>query len=85
MLGKCIIDGVEFGFEQMDGLGLLDVEIEFVLDKVIMCVSGYCQIGLSGILKNCCDYLFEGYEIYMGVFYLGSVVIFFVQLILCNG
>lgn len=85
MLGKRIIDGVESGLEQMDGLGLLDVETEFAPDKVTTRVSGYCQIGLPGILKNCCDHPLEGYEIHMGVSHLGSAAIPFAQLTLRNG
>ncbi|WP_027505053.1 cobyric acid synthase [Rhodococcus sp. UNC23MFCrub1.1] len=41
MLGRTITDAVESGAGQVQGLGLLDLEIEFAADKVLSRVSGH--------------------------------------------
>lgn len=85
MLGKRIIDGVESGLEQMAGLGLLDVETQFAQDKVTTRVSGYCLMGLPGMLESCGEQQLEGYEIHMGASLLGTAAKPFAQLTLRNG
>ncbi len=85
MLGKRIIDGVESELDQMDGLGLLDVETQFAQDKVTTRVSGYCQIDLPGMLAACGDRPLEGYEIHMGASHLGADAMPFARLTLRNG
>lgn len=85
MLGRRIIDGVESGLEQMEGLGLLDVETQFAQDKVTTRVSGHCRVARSGMLANCDSLPLEGYEIHMGVSQLGSDATPFACLTLRNG
>lgn len=55
MLGRVIDDGVESGAGSVEGLGLLDLEIEFAADKVLAQVDG----DASGIRVR-------GYEIHHG-------------------
>lgn len=85
MLGKRIIDGVESGLEQMEGLGLLDVETQFAQEKVTTRVSGACLAALPGMLANCAEHPLEGYEIHMGVSQLGADATPFARLTLRNG
>ncbi|WP_145561262.1 cobyric acid synthase [Yersinia mollaretii] len=85
MLGKRIVDGVESGLEQMEGLGLLDVETQFAQEKVTTRVSGACLAALPGMLANCAEHPLEGYEIHMGVSQLGADATPFARLTLRNG
>lgn len=58
MLGKTIVDGVESSTGRVDGLGLLDLAIEFHADKVLDRVSGRSSFfGADGA---------SGYEIHHG-------------------
>lgn len=84
MLGKRIVDGVESGVEQMDGLGLLDVETQFAPDKVTTRVNGHCLAALPGMLASAAEHPLEGYEIHMGVSHLGADATF-ARLTLRNG
>ncbi|TDB61686.1 cobyric acid synthase [Photorhabdus khanii] len=72
MLGKRIIDGVESGIDQMDGLGLLDVETQFAHEKVTTKVNGSCLVALPGLLSDCVEQPVRGYEIHMGSSLLGA-------------
>ncbi|AKH64743.1 MULTISPECIES: cobyric acid synthase [Photorhabdus] len=72
MLGKRIIDGVESGIDQMDGLGLLDVETRFAHEKVTTRVNGSCLAALPGLLSDCIEQPVRGYEIHMGSSLLGA-------------
>ncbi|CNI61411.1 cobyric acid synthase [Yersinia mollaretii] len=85
MLGKRIVDGVESGLEQMEGLGLLDVETQFAQEKVTTRVSGACLAALPGMLASCAEHPLEGYEIHMGVSQLGADATPFARLTLRNG
>ncbi|WP_433665432.1 cobyric acid synthase [Nocardia sp. CA-128927] len=56
MLGKRIVDSIESGAGSVDGLGLLDLEIEFADPKVLRRSSGHSTTGIP----------VHGYEIHHG-------------------
>ncbi|PQQ38063.1 cobyric acid synthase CobQ [Photorhabdus luminescens] len=85
MLGKRIIDGVESGIEQMDGLGLLDMETRFAHEKVTTRVNGNCLLALPGLLSECVEQPIRGYEIHMGSSLLGADATPFIDITERNG
>ncbi|MEE3651033.1 MULTISPECIES: cobyric acid synthase [unclassified Brenneria] len=85
MLGKRIIDGVESGLAQMDGLGLLDIETEFAAEKTTTRVSGRCQPSLPGMAITGSAMPISGYEIHMGTSRLGGQAAPFITLTHSNG
>jgi adenosylcobyric acid synthase len=58
MLGQTISDSVESGVGAVEGLGLLDLDIEFAAEKVLMQVSGRSVAFGSDLVR--------GYEIHHG-------------------
>lgn len=71
MLSKRLYDGVESDIEQMDGLGLLDVETRFAAGKTTTQVGGEIIAAPVGLFQDCGDIAFQGYEIHMGQTRLG--------------
>ncbi|MBY4038308.1 cobyric acid synthase [Rhodococcus fascians] len=58
MLGRTISDSVESGVGTVEGLGLLDLDIEFAAEKVLVQVSGRSVVFGSDLVR--------GYEIHHG-------------------
>lgn len=74
ILGKKLCDpkGVECGINEMDGLGLLDIETVFEEEKVTTQVQGIIHEDLPGCLKRLGGKRVTGYEIHMGTSTLGK-------------
>ncbi|RLM20311.1 cobyric acid synthase CobQ [Brenneria alni] len=85
MLGRRIVDGVESGVAQMDGLGLLDVETAFAAEKVTTRVIGHSNEALPGLLAASASKSLRGYEIHMGISHLGDKALPFACLTDSNG
>lgn len=66
MLGKTLIDGVESGIDQMDGLGLLDTVTKFAQSKHTTQVKGKILSHNDGLFKSVAGIELNGYEIHMG-------------------
>lgn len=66
MLGKTLIDGVESGIDQMDGLGLLDTVTKFAQSKHTTQVKGKILSHSRGLLCDVDGMELSGYEIHMG-------------------
>ncbi len=71
MLGKTLIDGVESGIDQMEGLGLLDVVTTFAQSKRTTQVRGLIINQTQGLLSQVGGIELNGYEIHMGETELG--------------
>ena len=69
MLGARILDphGVESATPLADGLGALDIDTDFALEKTTTRVSGAATGGLFGLLAGADGMAFSGYEIHVGV------------------
>ena len=74
MLGKRLHDphGTESDIEEMNGLGLLDVETIFELEKVTTQVDATIIPQLPGTLEGTQGMMVSGYEIHMGKTILGN-------------
>ncbi|MEW9122155.1 MAG: cobyric acid synthase [Thermotaleaceae bacterium] len=74
MLGKRLHDphGTESAIEEMNGLGLLDVETVFELEKTTTQVEANIVCTAKGVLEGTKDMVVKGYEIHMGKTMLGS-------------
>ncbi|MDF2546266.1 MAG: cobyric acid synthase CobQ [Anaerosolibacter sp.] len=74
MLGKTIKDphGTESSIEEINGLGLLDVDTIFELEKTTTQVEAVVTAKLSGLLEGTQGAGLRGYEIHMGKTVLGS-------------
>lgn len=66
MLGKTLIDGVESGIDQMDGLGLLDTVTKFAQSKHTTQVKGKILSHCHGLFSEVEGMELSGYEIHMG-------------------
>ncbi len=66
ILGKRLIDGVESGIDEMDGLGLLDCETVFVRNKITTLVTGNVHHQVTGLFASGQSLPLAGYEIHMG-------------------
>jgi len=80
MLGKTLIDGVESGIDQMDGLGLLDAVTTFAQSKHTTQVKGKILSHKDGLLTQAKGIELNGYEIHMGETELGDQVEPFVEI-----
>ncbi|MPQ44157.1 cobyric acid synthase [Clostridium tarantellae] len=83
MLGKKIIneEKVENEINDIEGLGLLDIETEFKSSKVTTQVSGVISDDSIHRLFNCKDKYIEGYEIHMGrTTFVGKDIIPFIEI-----
>ena len=69
MLGKVLKDPyhVENNVEEVEGIGLLDAETTFELEKTTTQVKARVDENLTGYLKNLSNKEVSGYEIHMGV------------------
>ncbi|MEG0856326.1 MAG: cobyric acid synthase [Terrisporobacter sp.] len=69
MLGKALKDPyhVENDLDLIEGIGLLDVETTFELEKTTTQVKAVMEENLHGYLENLSNKEVEGYEIHMGV------------------
>ena len=69
MLGKVLKDPhhVENDLEEVEGMGLLDVETTFELEKTTTQVKAVLDKNLHGYLKNLSEKQVTGYEIHMGI------------------
>ena len=69
MLGKVLKDPyhVENNLEEVKGIGLLDVDTTFELEKTTTQVKAVMEENLHGYLKNLSNKEVSGYEIHMGV------------------
>jgi adenosylcobyric acid synthase len=74
MLGKTLVDGVESGIDQMDGLGLLDTVTTFTQSKHTTQVKGCILQQDQGLLHFAEGIELSGYEIHMGETELGDGV-----------
>ncbi|SHJ05169.1 adenosylcobyric acid synthase (glutamine-hydrolysing) [Geosporobacter subterraneus DSM 17957] len=83
MLGKRLHDphGTESSIEEMNGLGLLDVETVFELEKVTTQVEAKIIPQLSGVLEGTQGLAVSGYEIHMGKTSLGEDCIVMNQIV----
>jgi adenosylcobyric acid synthase len=84
MLGKTLIDGVESGIDQMDGLGLLDTVTTFAQSKHTTQVKGYIVQQNQGLLHHAGGIELSGYEIHMGETELGNEVKPLLEIRSCN-
>ncbi|MFZ5943608.1 MAG: cobyric acid synthase [Bacillota bacterium] len=68
ILGKKLYDPhqTESDLIEYPGLGLLDIETEFLTNKITYRVKGVVK-GSQGILRGCQNLNIEGYEIHMGI------------------
>lgn len=66
MLSKQLYDGVESDIEQMEGLGLLDCDTHFAMEKTTTQVTGQIVAPPVGLFQHCCGLPVQGYEIHMG-------------------
>ncbi len=80
MLGKTLVDGVESGIDQMDGLGLLDTVTKFAQSKHTTQVKGQILKHSEGLLSEAEGIELSGYEIHMGETELGEAVKPFVEI-----
>ncbi len=73
MLGKKIYDpeGAESDLTETDGLGLLDIETSFEIEKITCQVRGQV-VANAGLFDNMSGISIEGYEIHMGKSGAGS-------------
>ena len=71
MLGKLLKDPyhVESELDEFEGIGLLDVDTVFELEKTTTQVKGKMEDGLNGYLKELSNKDVTGYEIHMGMTY----------------
>ena len=69
MLGKVVKDPyrVENDLEEVEGIGLLDVETTFELEKTTTQVKAILDENLHGYLENLSGKEVSGYEIHMGI------------------
>ena len=69
MLGKVLKDPyhVENDLEEVEGMGLLDVETTFELEKTTTQVKALLDENLQGYLENLSGKEVNGYEIHMGI------------------
>ena len=69
MLGKVLKDPyhVENDLEEVEGIGLLDVETTFELEKTTTQVKAILDENLHGYLENLSGKEVSGYEIHMGI------------------
>ena len=69
MLGKVLKDPhhVENDLEEVEGMGVLDVETTFELEKTTTQVKAVLDKNLHGYLKNLSEKQVTGYEIHMGI------------------
>ncbi|WP_070000906.1 cobyric acid synthase [Cellulosilyticum sp. I15G10I2] len=76
ILGKKLCDpsGIECGINEIEGLGLLDIETVFEAEKVTTQVEGTVNKDLPGYLQNLAGKKVSGYEIHMGISTLGNGV-----------
>jgi len=72
MLGNTLIDGVESGIDQMQGLGLLDTVTTFAQSKHTTQVKGKIIYRGDGVLRQTHGINLSGYEIHMGETQLGD-------------
>ncbi len=80
MLGKTLIDGVESGIDQMEGLDLLDTVTKFAQSKHTTQVKGLILKHGEGLLAQAEGLELSGYEIHMGETELGEAVKPFVEI-----
>lgn len=66
ILGKRLIDGVESGIDEMEGLGLLDCETVFARNKITTQVTGQVHHQVTGLFAAGQSLPLKGYEIHMG-------------------
>lgn len=85
LLGKRLIDGIESGIGEMEGLGLLDCETRFAKDKITAQVSGQIVGQSDGMFGGFAGIAINGYEIHMGHTELGVDAVPFSQLTSRNG
>ncbi|MBB6214606.1 adenosylcobyric acid synthase [Anaerosolibacter carboniphilus] len=73
MLGKTIKDpyGTESSIEEINGLGLLDVDTLFEMEKTTTQVEAVVTAQLGGLLEGIQGASLKGYEIHMGKTVLG--------------
>jgi adenosylcobyric acid synthase len=76
MLGKKLRDPyhVESDLEEVEGIGLLDTETTFELEKITTQVKAIIDKDLSGYLNNLEGKKVKGYEIHMGVTNRGNEI-----------
>jgi adenosylcobyric acid synthase len=74
MLGKTIRDphGTESSIEEINGLGLLDVDTIFEMEKTTTQVEAVVTVQLGGLLEGTLGASLKGYEIHMGKTVLGA-------------
>ena len=66
IMGKRLIDGVESGIDEMEGLGLLDCETVFARNKITTQVTGQIHPNVTGLFAPGKSLPLTGYEIHMG-------------------
>lgn len=71
MIGKKIIDndGIESDILEVDGLGLLNIETEFIDQKRTVQTEKFIASNMNGYLKDVSNKYVKGYEIHMGITY----------------
>lgn len=76
MLGKKLKDPyhVEGEVEEFDGIGLLDTETTFEMEKITTQVEATICGGLGGYMANLGEKKVKGYEIHMGISKVGKDV-----------
>ncbi len=76
MLGKKLKDPycVEGDIEEINGIGLLDIETTFEKEKTTTQVEAIIQSGLNGYMNGLENKKVKGYEIHMGISSIGSKV-----------
>src|SRR5699024_2384959 len=76
MLGKKIKDPyhVEGDVEEIDGIGLLDIETTFEKEKTTTQVEAVIQENLPGYMRNLSGKRVKGYEIHMGISKVGNEI-----------
>ncbi|WP_435930603.1 cobyric acid synthase [Dryocola sp. BD613] len=84
MLGNHIFDAVEFGLNELPGIGLLDVVTRFASVKTTTRAAGKTLPALPGLFSTCAALRLEGYEIHMGETQRGAQVEPFARLSECN-
>lgn len=76
ILGKKLMDPyhVEGEKEEIDGLGLLDIETTFEREKTTTQVEAKICENMNGYLHNLSNMMVKGYEIHMGISKIGKHV-----------
>ena len=76
MIGKKIKDPyhVEGDVEEIDGIGLLDIETTFEKEKTTTQVEAVIQANLPGYMRNLSGKRVKGYEIHMGISKVGNEI-----------